>query len=113
MLLVWRKDIYDSIHRLRGVLGVEGAKDEMPCLCCSHSQGDGLEVSHLPYQDHIRVLPEDVLQCLGEALCVLVYLPLVYDALLVGVEELYWVLNTHYVLASGFVYFVYHGGEGC
>src|SRR3712207_8625729 len=44
-------------------------------------------------------------------LCVLVYLALVYYALLVVVEELYGVLYAHYVLVASLVYLVYHRSE--
>jgi hypothetical protein len=83
MLLMWREDVYDAIHRLRCVLGVEGAEYEVPGLGGGQRERDCLKVTHLAHQDHVRVLPQDVLQGLGEALGVLVDFALVYDALLV------------------------------
>src|SRR5829696_288460 len=112
VLMVRREDVYDPVDCLRGVLGVQRPEDEMPSLRRSHSERDGLEVAHLAYEYHVGVLPQDMLESLGEALGILVDLALVDDALLVFVQELYRVLNAHDVLVPGLVDLVDHGGEG-
>ena len=83
MLLVGREDVDDPVHSLRRVLGVEGAEDEVAGLRSGHAERDGLEVAHLADEYYVRVLPEDVLEGLDEALGILVYLALVDNALLV------------------------------
>src|SRR5215213_2723169 len=112
VLLVRREDVYDPVDGLRGILGVQRAEDEMPSLRRSHSERDGLEVTHLAYEYHVGVLPQDMLESLGEALGVLVDLALVDDALLVLVQELYGILHAHDALVPGAVDLVDHGGEG-
>ena len=112
MLLVRREDVYDPVDGLGGVLGVQRPEDEVPGLGRRHRERDGLQVAHLADEYHVGVLPQHVLQRLGEALGVLVDLALVDDALLVGVEELYGVLHAHDVLVPGPVDLVDHGGEG-
>src|SRR5215211_1980244 len=111
MLLVGREDVDDPVHRLRRVLGVEGAEDEVAGLGGGHGERDGLQVAHLTDEYDVRVLPENVLEGLGEALGVLVDLALVDDALLVLVQELYGILDAHDVLASGLVDPVDHRRE--
>src|SRR5215207_4189958 len=69
VLLVRREDVYDPVDGLRGILGVQRAEDEMPSLRRSHSERDGLEVAHLAYEYHVGVLPQDMLESLGEAPC--------------------------------------------
>src|SRR5215208_5603063 len=112
MLLVRREDVYDPVNSLRSILGVQRPEDEVPGLCRRYGERDGLEIAHLPYEYHVGVLPQDMLESLGEALGVLVDLALVDDALLVFVQELYGVLNAHDVLVPGLVDLVDHGGEG-
>src|SRR5215211_1231444 len=112
MLLVRREDVYDPVDGLRGVLGVQRSEDEVPCLRSCYGERDGLEIAHLTNEYHVGVLPEHVLESLGEALGVLVDLALIDDALLVLVQELDRVLYAHNVLVSGAVDLVDHGGEG-
>src|SRR5215208_3964470 len=111
VLLVRREDVYDPVDGLRGILGVQRAEDEMPSLRRSHSERDGLEVAHLAYEYHVGVLPQDMLESLGEAPCILVDLALVDNALLVFVQKLYGVLNAHDVLVPGLVDLVDHRSE--
>ena len=86
-------------------------KTRWPGLRRRYGERDGLEVAHLADEYHVGVLPQDVLEGLGEALGVLVDLALVDDALLVLVQELYGVLYAHDVLVPGLVDLVDHGGE--
>src|SRR5829696_7181387 len=111
VLLVRREDIYDPVDGLRGVLGMQRPEDEVPGLRRSYGERDGLEVAHLAYEYHVGVLPQDVLESLGETLSILVDLALVDDALLVFVKELYRVLNAHDVLVPSSIDLVDHGGE--
>src|SRR5918993_5868234 len=83
VLLVRWEDVYDPIDGLRGILGVQRPEDEVPGLCRRYGERDGLEVTHLPYEYHVGVLPQHVLESLGEALGILVDLALVDNALLV------------------------------
>src|SRR5215208_2007008 len=85
VLLVRWEDVYDPVDGLRGVLGVQRPEDEVPGLRRCYGERDGLEVAHLAYEYHVWVLPQNVLEGLGEALGVLVDLALVNDALLVFV----------------------------
>src|SRR5829696_8186832 len=112
VLLVRREYVYDPVDGLRGILGVQRPEDEVPGLCRRHGERDGLEVAHLPNEYHVRILPQDMLESLGEALGVLVDLALVDDALLVLVQELDRVLNAHDVLVPSSIDLVDHGGEG-
>src|SRR5215203_4608378 len=112
VLLVRREDVYDPVDGLRGILGVQRPEDEVAGLCRRYGERDGLEVAHLAYEYHVGVLPQYVLESLGEALSVLVDLALVDDALLMFVQELYGVLNAHDVLVPGLVDLVDHGGKG-
>src|SRR5215211_9260340 len=61
MLLVRREDVYDPVNCLRGILGVQRPEDEMPGLRCRYGERDGLEVAHLAYEYHVRVLPKHML----------------------------------------------------
>src|SRR5215213_8480627 len=112
VLLVRWEDVYDPVDGLRGILSVQRPEDEVPGLRRRYGERDGLEIAHLAYEYHIGVLPEDVLESLGEALGVLVDLALIDDALFVFVQELYRVLHAHDVLVPGLVDLVDHGGEG-
>src|SRR5918994_278510 len=112
VLLVGREDVYAPVDGLRGGLGVQRPEDEVAGPRRRYGQRDGLEVAHLAYEYHVGVLPQDVLESLGEALGILVDLALVDDALLVFVQELNGVLNAHDVLVPGLVDFVDHGSEG-
>src|SRR5215211_5127185 len=84
----------------------------MPGLRRRYGERDGLEVAHLAHEYHVGVLPEDVLEGLGEALGILIDLALVDDALLVFVQELNRVLHAHDVLVPSSIDLVDHGGEG-
>src|SRR5215218_9279541 len=112
MLLVRREDVNDPVDGLWGVLGVQRPEDEVPGLSRRHGERDGLEVAYLAHEYHVGVLPQDVLESLGEALGVLVDLALIDDALFVFVQELYGVLDAHDVLVPGLVDLVDHGGQG-
>src|SRR5215208_701815 len=107
-----REDVNNPVDCLRGVLGVQRPENEVAGLRRCYGERDGLEVAHLAHEYHVGVLPEDVLEGLGETLGVLVDLALVDDALLVFVQELYRVLHAHYVLVPGAVDLVDHGCEG-
>src|SRR5215212_6116994 len=61
VLLVRREDVYDPVDGLRGILGVQRPKDEVPGLRCRYGERDGLEVAHLTHEYHVGILPEDVL----------------------------------------------------
>ncbi len=54
---------------------------------------DGLQVPHLPHENDVRVLPKDMFEGFGKAFRVRVDLPLIDDALVVGVQVLDRVLN--------------------
>src|SRR5215212_9113866 len=111
VLLVRWEDVYDPVDGLRGVLGVQRPEDEVPCLCRGDCKGDGFEVAHLADEYHVGVLPQNVLEGLGEALGILVDLALVDDALLVLVQELNGVLNAHDVLVPSSIDLINHGSE--
>ena len=58
LLLVRREHVDHPVDGLRAVLSVQGGEDQVPGLGGCQSGLDGLEVAHLPDQDHVGVLPQ-------------------------------------------------------
>src|SRR3990172_2310890 len=57
-LLIWRKDINDSVYCLGGVSSVQCRQNQMTCFGGSNSNLYGFKVTHFTYKDDIRVLPK-------------------------------------------------------
>ena len=111
MLLGRRERVHDPVHGLGRVLGVKRREDEVAGLGGGQGRRHRLEVAHLAYEDHVRVLAEGGLEPLGEGGRVGSELALVDDALLVAVQELDRVLDREDVLVALLVDPVDHRGE--
>ena len=111
-LLVRREDIDDAVDGLRGILGVQRGEHQMPGLCCSERNRNGLQVAQLTDQDHIGVLPQHVPERVGEAVGVRADLALIHERHLVAVQELDRVLDRHDVVGAGAVDQVDERGQG-
>jgi hypothetical protein len=111
LLLVRREHVDDPVDRLRGVLRVQGGEHQVARLGGGDSGGDGLQVPHLPHQDHVGVLPQHVLEGLGEAVRVRPHLTLVHDALLMLVQELDRIFHGHDVCGALPVHDVHHARQ--
>ncbi len=57
-LLLRGEDVDDAVDRLRCVLGVERAEDEVAGLGGRKGHRDGLEVAELADQDHVGILAQ-------------------------------------------------------
>jgi hypothetical protein len=93
LLLMRREHVNDPVHGLSGRLRMEGRKHQVAGLGGSQRGRDRLQVSHLPDQDHVRVLAQRALEGRREVDRVGADLALVEDALLVLMEELDRVLD--------------------
>ena len=103
LLLVGREDIDHAVDGLRGILRVKGGEDQVAGLCCRQGGLDGLQIAHLPHEDHVRVLTQHRPERPVERLGVGAHLALVDDAALVAVQELDRILDGHDVLFPHFV----------
>ena len=63
--------------------------------------GNGFQVSHLSYQDHIRVLTESGSQCLSIVCGIAADLPLVYHGFVMSVEVFNRILQSDDVVRIG------------
>jgi len=112
LLLGGREDVDHAIDRLGGILGVQGGEDQVAGLRGGQRSRDRLQVTHLPDQDHVRVLAQRGLQGSSEGGGVGAQLALVDQAALVLVEELDGVLDGHDVLFALLVDQVDERGQG-
>ena len=94
-----------------GILRVQGGEDEVAGLGRGQRDRDGLEVAQLADQDDVGVLPQHVLERVGEAVRVRADLALVDQRLLVAVQELDRVLDRHDVVGPRAVDQVDERGE--
>jgi hypothetical protein len=97
-LLVGREDVDDAVDGLGRRVGVQGGEGEVSRLGDAQGRLDGLQVTHLADQHHVRVLPQRGAQGVGEGVGVGVQLALVHHALLVGVQVLDGILDGDDVL---------------
>ncbi len=104
--------IDDTIDGLGCVLRVEGGEDEVSGLCSGERDRDRLQVSQLPDQDDVGVLPQHMLEAVGEAVRVRTDLPLVDERLVIRVQELDRVFDRHDVIRTGSVDQVDERGQG-
>ena len=111
LLLVGREDVDHPVDGLGGILRVQRREHEVAGLRSGQRDLDGLEVAHLPDQNDVRVLPQDVFEGLGEGVGVGAHLTLVDQAVAVPVEELDGVLDGHDVVVSLCVRDVDQGGQ--
>ncbi len=93
ILLVGGEHVDDPVDGLGRILGVQRPKYQVPGLRGRKGHGDGLEVTHLADEDHVRVLTQNTAKSFGERHRVLTDLALVDDRPLVGVEELDGILH--------------------
>jgi hypothetical protein len=111
VLLPGRVHIDDSLDRLRGVDGVQGAEHEVAGLGGADGERRGLEVAHFAHEDDVRVLTQGVLEAAGERRHVLAEFALLDDALVALEGVLDGVLERDDVLAVALVHRLDHGGE--
>ena len=110
-LLVRREDVDDAVDGLRGILRVQGGEHQVAGLGGGQGDRDGLQVAELADEDHVRVLPQHVLERGAEAVGVRADLALVDQRLLVLVQELDRVLDGDDVVGAGAVDQVDERGE--
>ena len=111
-LLLGGEDVDDAVDRAGRALRVQRPEDEVTGLGGGQRGRDGLEVSHLAEEDHVRVLTERSAERVGESRRVLADLALVDDAALVIVEELDRILDRDDVIGAAAVDLVDDRREG-
>ncbi|GIS14145.1 MAG: hypothetical protein CM15mP116_07280 [Synechococcus sp.] len=79
----------------------------------THRQLNGLQIPHLPYQDHVWVLPQGGAQGVGEAAGVFVQLALVHQAFVALVHEFDRVFDREDVFAAGVIDVIQQRRQGC
>ena len=103
------KNIDDAIDGGRRGIGVQRTKRQMARLGDAESRLDGLEISHLAHQHHVRVFAQCGAQGLTKPFGVGVDLALVDQAVLVGMHELDRVFDGQDVFVAIAVDLVDHG----
>jgi hypothetical protein len=93
LLLAGRESADDAVHGGGGGDGVHRPEHEVAGLGSDHRELDGRQVSHLAYQDHVRILAQRGAQGGREAARVSAHLALVDQALLALVDHLDRVLE--------------------
>src|SRR5918994_7269704 len=91
-LVRWEK-VYQAVYGLGGVHGVERGEDQVAGLGGGEGQLGAFCVPDLPYEYHVGVLPQHAPQGPREGGRIRPDLALVYDALVVSVNELDGVLD--------------------
>ena len=108
LVLVRREEGEDAVDRLRRVGRVEGREHEMPGVGRHERRLHRLRVTDLPDQNHVGILPQDMLQTLGEGGGIQPYLALGDRALLVAVQELDGVFDGDHVPRHASIHGVDH-----
>ena len=106
------EEVDDAVDGLGSVDGMQRAHHEVPCLGGREGGRDGLHVAHLPDQDVVGVLAQNVLESRHVAVGVQADLALVDDRLLVLMQHLDGIFDRDDVAAHGLVDVVYHRRQG-
>src|SRR5919107_3367723 len=109
--LVRWEEIYQAVYGLGSIQGVERTEDQVAGLGRREGHLGAFGVPDLAYQYHVGVLPKHTPQGPRKGGCIRTHLALVYDALVVSMNELYGVLDGNHVLGDGVIDHVYHRGE--
>ena len=83
----------------------------MTGFCRCNGGGNSFQISHLSYQDHIRILTESRSQCLGIVCGITADLPLVYHRFVMSVEVFNGILQSDDVVRIGSVDHMDQGGQ--
>ena len=81
---------------------------QMSCLGSGYGCGDSLKISHLSYEDDIRILTECCTECIRIAECIHTNLSLIYYRLVVMVNVLYRILKCDDVIRKILIRLVYN-----
>ena len=92
---------------------MQGSEDKMSGLGGTHRQLNGLQISHLTHQNHVRVLPQCGAQGGGEAAGVFVQLALVHQAFVALVHEFDRVFDREDEFAAGVIDVIQQSRQGC
>src|SRR3972149_9238409 len=111
-LLMGSKYINYPVHCLGTRIGVKGGKGQVSGLCYCQRCFNSLEISHLAYEHHVRVLPQYIFQCILKCFSVRMDFSLIYDAFLVRMNKLNRVFYSNYMLLPLAVNHIYHGSKG-
>ena len=112
LLLGGGEDVDDAVDGVHRPHGVEGGDHQVARLRRRHGGLNGVQIPHLPQQDHVGGLAQAGPEGGDVAGGVHGQLPLADDALLVAVEVLDGVLNGDDVGVAVLVHRVHHAGEG-
>src|SRR5215208_1972562 len=108
--LVRWEEVYQAVDGLGSVQGVECGEDQVAGFGRREGHLGALGVPDLPYEYHVGVLPQDAPQGPRKGGRIRTHLALVYDALVVSVNELDGVLDGDHVLGDCVIDHVYHRG---
>ena len=111
VLLEWREEVDDAVHRLNGVGRVECGQHQMPRLGCGQRSGHRFRVPHLPDQDDVRILAHGRPHGAHVAIGVQPDLPLVQASPAVGMQHLDGVFDGQDVDGLAVVDVVDHAGQ--
>ena len=112
MLLIWRKDVDDSVDGIGCSDGVQRGEKEMTGLSSCHGNADGLIVTHFAQQDNIRALAQGGLQSGDIIVCINLDFSLTDNALVVTVQVFQRVFQGNNMLIPCVVDAVNQAGKG-
>ena len=110
LLLIGREHIHNTVNGGRCAVGVQCGEYQMTGFCRRDGCGNGLQVSHLTYQDHIRVLTESCPKGAGITDGIAAQLSLVDHGFVVSVEILNGIFQCDNML---FVILIDQVDQGC
>ena len=65
-LLICGEHVDETVDGLPRVVGVQGAENEEPGLCCGEGEGDCFQVPHFTHEDDVGILAEGGAESVGE-----------------------------------------------
>src|ERR687897_3733 len=108
--LVRWEEVYQAVDGLGCVQGVERTEDQVAGLGRREGHLGAFGVPDLPYEYHVGVLPKHAPQGPSKGGRIRTHLALVYDALVVSMNELDGILDGDHVLGGGVIDHVNHRG---